>query len=109
MTSRSPQLLASSLVTVDRILAKPCRLHKIKKFGLAPLSHLRCSSPSMADKYEVDECGVSGGEEGVSDRECVDLSEPRVGAENQTMVRIPGKLGPLGWLENWCPLTDSSR
>ena len=38
----------------------------------------------------MDECGVSGGEEGVLDWEHVDLSEPRAGAENQTMVRIPG-------------------
>ena len=53
-------------------------------------------SPSMADKYEPDECGKSGGEEGVSERECIDLSEPGVGAENRTMARVPGGLGPLG-------------
>ena len=53
-------------------------------------------SPSMVDKYEVDECRVSGGEEGVSDQECMDPSEPGAGAENQTMAWIPGGLGPLG-------------
>ena len=48
----------------------------------------------MADKNEPDECGVSGGEEGVFDQERVDPSEPGVGAENRTMARIPGGLGP---------------
>ena len=47
-------------------------------------------SSSMADRYEPDECGVSGGEEGVFDRELVDLLEPRVGAENRTMMWVPG-------------------
>ena len=47
-------------------------------------------SSSMADRYKVDECGVSGGEEGVLDRECVDPSEPGVGVENRTMMRVPG-------------------
>ena len=46
-------------------------------------------SSSMADRYEPDECGVSGDEEGVFDQECVDPSEPRVGAENRTMMQIP--------------------
>ena len=44
----------------------------------------------MADRYEPDECGVSGGEEGVLDQERLDPSEPGVGAENQTMMRVPG-------------------
>ena len=47
-------------------------------------------SSSMADRYEPDECGVSGGEEGVFDQELVDPSEPRVGAENWTMMWVPG-------------------
>ena len=34
---------------------------------------------AMANRYEADECGVSGGEEGVLDRERVGPSEPRVG------------------------------
>ena len=46
-------------------------------------------SSSMADRYEADECGVSGGEEGVLGQERVDPSEPRVGAENRTMMRFP--------------------
>ena len=46
-------------------------------------------SSSMADRYEPDECGVSGGEEEVFDWECVDMLEPRVGAENRTMMRVP--------------------
>ena len=58
------------------------------------MSVIACSivdiqSSSMADRYEADECGVSGGEEGVFDRECVDLSEPGVGAENRTMMWVP--------------------
>ena len=48
-------------------------------------------SSSMADRYKADECRVSGGEEGVLDQEHVDLSEPGVGAENRTMMRV------LGW------------
>ena len=47
-------------------------------------------SSSMADRYELDECGVSGGEEGVFDQERVDPLEPGVGAENQTMMQVPG-------------------
>ena len=58
------------------------------------MSVIACSmadiwSSSMADRYEPDECGVSGGEEGVFDQERVDLSEPGVGAKNQTMMRVP--------------------
>jgi hypothetical protein len=65
------------------------------------ISAIACStaenqSSSMADKYEPDKCGVSGGEEGASDQERVDPSEPEVGAENQTMAWVPGRLGPLG-------------
>ena len=61
----------------------------------AHMSVIACSmadiqSSSMADRYKPDECGVSGGEEGVFDRECVDPSEPGVGAENRTMMRVPG-------------------
>ena len=61
----------------------------------AHISAIACSmvdirSSSMADRYKADECGVSGGEEGVLDRERLDLSEPGVGAENQTMMRVPG-------------------
>ena len=57
----------------------------------AHISVIACSmvdicSSSMADRYEVDECGVSGGEEGFLDWECVDPSEPGVGAENRTMM-----------------------
>ena len=44
---------------------------------------------SMADRYELDECGLSKKEEGIVDWNCVDLSEPGVGAENWTMVWIP--------------------
>ena len=67
----------------------------------ARMSAIACSmadiqSSSMADRYEADESRVSGGEEGVFDQECVDPSEPRAGAENQTMVWIPGRLSPLG-------------
>ena len=47
-------------------------------------------SSSMADRYEADKCGVSGGEEGVLDREHMDLSEPGVGAQNRTMMQVPG-------------------
>ena len=53
-------------------------------------------SSSMADRYEADESRVSGGEEGVFDREHVDPSEPRAGAENRTMAWVLGRLGPLG-------------
>ena len=49
----------------------------------------------MADRYDPDKCGMSGGEEGVFDQEHVDPLEPRVGAENQTMAQIPGRLDPL--------------
>ena len=45
-------------------------------------------SSSMADRYKLDKCGVSGGEEGVFDWERVDLSEPGVGAKNLTMMRV---------------------
>ena len=60
----------------------------------ARMSVIACSmadirSSSMADRYELDECGVSGGKEGVFDREHVDPSEPGVGAENRTMMRVP--------------------
>ena len=59
------------------------------------ISVIACSmvdirSSSMADRYKLDECEVSGGEEGVFDREHMDLSEPRVGAENRTMMQVPG-------------------
>ena len=57
----------------------------------ARISAIACSmvdirSSSMADRYEADERGVSGGEEGVLDWERVDPSEPGVGAENRTMM-----------------------
>ena len=66
----------------------------------AHISAIACSmvdicSSSMADRYEVDECGVSGGEEGVLDQECVDPSEPGVGAENRTIMRV------LGWTQSF--------
>ena len=54
------------------------------------MADIRSSSMADTDRYEPDECRVSGGEEGVFDRECVDPSEPGVGAENRTMMRVPG-------------------
>ena len=59
------------------------------------ISVIACSmadiwSSSMADRYKLDECRVSGGEEGVFDRERMDPSEPGVGAKNQTMMQVPG-------------------
>ena len=59
------------------------------------MSVIACSmvdilSSSMADRYKPDECRVSGGKEGVFDRERMDPSEPGVEAENRTMMRVPG-------------------
>ena len=61
----------------------------------ARMSVIACSmvdirSSSKADRYELDKCGVSGGKEGIFDQERVDPSEPGVGAENRTMMRVPG-------------------
>jgi hypothetical protein len=50
----------------------------------------------MADRYELTECGLLSGEEGVLGREHGESVEPGSEAENRTMVRKPGWLGPLG-------------
>lgn len=59
-------------------------------------------SGSMVDRYKLDKCGLSGEEEGVVGWDCMDLSEPRAGAENQTMAQIPGWLSLPGGILSCC-------
>jgi len=49
----------------------------------------------MADRYELVECGLVGGEEGVGLREHVGSGESELGTENRTMVRSAGQISPL--------------